>query len=288
MELIMESIKQDLSEIRKQRKRYQDSYAKSSISVRHRKMHRERGVFWLMISRIFTFKVIAIWTLLGAGVVIASLILAGRIESNPESAQMVTDSILNAGRQNMTTSSSGLPAISDTVQVLGTSLPLVAGQTSRKASAEGKPRQASLGTTTSPGNTSVNATATSIASLRKFARAETGAHDSTILGNDFMAIKATGIEGQDHVANTQPAVGEGKEGIWALNLVSLSSRAGADRIAADALSRGIKTEQQQATVNGKHYWRVQITGFSTAEEAAAYADTAKETLGLKDIWITKR
>lgn len=207
---------------------------------------------------------------------------------------MITVSTLNAGQYNTTTSTSGSPAISDSVQVLDTPLPLAAGQISRKASAEEKPRQISLWATNSHRDTIVTATATatatttSAASLRKFSRAETEAPASTIMGTDSVASKATGIERQDHVANTQPAAGVDKEGRWALNLVSLSSKAGADRVASKALSKGIKTEQQQVTVKGKHYWRVQITGFSTAAEAAAYADTAKEMLGLKDAWITKR
>jgi len=41
-------------------------------------------------------------------------------------------------------------------------------------------------------------------------------------------------------------------------------------------------------VKGTRYWRVQITGFSTADDAKTYANTAKEQLGLKDAWIMKR
>ena len=55
-----------------------------------------------------------------------------------------------------------------------------------------------------------------------------------------------------------------------------------------ALSRGIQTEQQKATVKGKQYWRVQITGFPTADDAKTYAVTAKKQLGLNDTWIMKR
>lgn len=132
------------------------------------------------------------------------------------------------------------------------------------------------------------ATTTSTASLRKSARAASGAPASTTLGTDSAASKATDIERQDHVTNKQTTVSVDKEDRWVLNLVSLSSKAGADHIAEKALSKDIKTEQQQVTVKGEHYWRVQITGFSTAAEAAAYADNAKEKLGLKGVWITKR
>jgi osmotically-inducible protein OsmY len=73
-----------------------------------------------------------------------------------------------------------------------------------------------------------------------------------------------------------------------INLVSTSSKADADRLVKKALSRDIQTQQQQITVKGTQYWRVQITGFSTQEQANAYADIAKDKLGLKAVWIMKR
>jgi hypothetical protein len=93
---------------------------------------------------------------------------------------------------------------------------------------------------------------------------------------------------QDSVARKQPAVSVDKTGPWVINLVSSSSKADADRLAEKARSRGIETDQQPVTVKGKQFWRVQITGFSTEEQASAYADTAREKLGLKDVWIMKR
>ena len=131
-------------------------------------------------------------------------------------------------------------------------------------------------------------TTTAIASLRKSARAASGAAASTTLDTDSAARIATDIERQDHVTNNRTAVSEDKENRWVVNIVSLSNKASADHIADKALSMDIKTEQQHVTVKGKHYWRVQITGFSTATEAAAYADIAQKKLGLKGAWITKR
>ncbi len=77
-------------------------------------------------------------------------------------------------------------------------------------------------------------------------------------------------------------------GPWVINLVSSPSKSDADRLEEKARSSDIQTQQQQVTVKGKQYWRVQITGFSTAGEARIYADTAMEKLGLKDVWIMKR
>lgn len=88
-------------------------------------------------------------------------------------------------------------------------------------------------------------------------------------------------------SNKQP-VKQPAEGPWVINLASSPSQADAERFAAKARSRGIETRQQQVSVKGKHYWRVQTTGFSTAAEAQTYAGTVRETLGLKDVWITTR
>jgi hypothetical protein len=79
----------------------------------------------------------------------------------------------------------------------------------------------------------------------------------------------------------------GKDGPWVINLASSSSQADADRFAAKARSRGIETQMQQVIVKGEKYWRVQTRGFSTRHEAQAFAGTLRETLGLKDVWITK-
>jgi len=75
---------------------------------------------------------------------------------------------------------------------------------------------------------------------------------------------------------------------WVINLTSSPSQADANRFAEKAQTRGIETQQQQVTVKGKRYWRVQTTGFSTADEAHSYAGIVKEKLGLGDIWITRR
>lgn len=93
---------------------------------------------------------------------------------------------------------------------------------------------------------------------------------------------------QETVIEQLPVVTAVNEGPWVINLVSTPSKADADRITEKALSRNIQTEQQEVTVKGKQYWRVQITGFKTAEDARNHSETAKEILGLQSIWIFKR
>lgn len=110
---------------------------------------------------------------------------------------------------------------------------------------------------------------------------------SVAISSDTSA-SLTAKEHQPPSASNQTAIKMSKNGPWVINLVSTSSKADADRLAKMALSKDIPTEQQQTTVKGTQYWRVQITGFSTAVDARAYADTAKKQLGLKDAWIMKR
>ena len=102
------------------------------------------------------------------------------------------------------------------------------------------------------------------------------------------SVASAAMEHQPPSIKNGAAAKKSKNGPWVINLVSTSSKTDADRLSKKALSKDIQTEQQQITVKGTRYWRVQITGFSTAEDAKAYADTAKAQLGLKDAWIMKR
>jgi len=75
---------------------------------------------------------------------------------------------------------------------------------------------------------------------------------------------------------------------WVINLASIQDKEAADRFAARARSRGITVEQNSMTFKGKEFWRIQITGFLTANDARTYAASAKEKLGLKETWVMKR
>jgi hypothetical protein len=91
-----------------------------------------------------------------------------------------------------------------------------------------------------------------------------------------------------HESDGQRPASTDNTGPWLINLASLPSQSDAERFMQRARSRDIDTQQQKVTVKGKKYWRVQITGFSTAADARAYAGTVKEMLGLKDVWIMTR
>jgi hypothetical protein len=103
-----------------------------------------------------------------------------------------------------------------------------------------------------------------------------------------LARKEPVADKQASAVTKTPGDSEGPDTPWVINLISSPNKTAAERFAAKAKSRDIATVMQQVTVKGTQYWRVQITGFSSREEAKVYARTALEKLGLKDVWITKR
>ena len=90
---------------------------------------------------------------------------------------------------------------------------------------------------------------------------------------------ATEIQAQDTIRDSGP---------WVINLASLSGKHDAERFMAKAKSRGIAADLNQVTVKGKEFWRVQVPGYPTADEAKAAAKLIKEKLGLVGIWVVKQ
>jgi cell division septation protein DedD len=78
------------------------------------------------------------------------------------------------------------------------------------------------------------------------------------------------------------------DGAWVINLVSSTSKEDAGRFSAKAGAQGIDTGIVRATVKGTDYWRVQVPGFATADEAKAASVQIKEKLGLDAVWIVKQ
>lgn len=85
-------------------------------------------------------------------------------------------------------------------------------------------------------------------------------------------------------SNSATSIGAG-DNSWKINLISSPSREDAIHFANRAKSRGVATEVEQVSVRGTPYWRVQISGFATHDEALAHSNSIKETLGLRDTWI---
>ncbi len=183
------------------------------------------------------------------------------LESGLIHARGITDSIIDS-EQKIASSTTPEPSTTgEVVQILETLPSSAAGKTRRGMSIEKMPRQTPAWRTTRPKNTT---------------------------GIPAITVSKTAIEGQKNsVIGIQPAVSVAQQGPWVVNLASLPSKTDAERFAENVRIMDIETEQQHVTVKGKQYWRVQITGFSTAAEAKATAGTTMEKLGLKEIWITK-
>ena len=185
------------------------------------------------------------------------------------------------------------PVADKAVWVIDELPPPAAGQTVREIQAD---LTASSRRTTAPG-TAVAITDTSFFTLpdnvlhgSRASRTDTVAGKQPTSGKTLQQTPHTVAvtEYGAPVSKHQTPVNEPKVGPWVINLTSSPSQAVADRFAANAQSRGIETRQQQVTVKGKHYWRVQTKGFSTAAEAKTKASQIKEKLGLKDVWIVQR
>jgi hypothetical protein len=198
------------------------------------------------------------------------------LESKLIRAHVLTDSIITAEQQAHSLVSKQ-PATSESVRDVDEPPPSAAGQTARQTPAEltAAPRE------TTVGNTTVATTEKSTARLA-------GKQPNNAKTTQDTARRVAVTESRAPVSRHQTPVNTSKGGPWVINLTSSPSQADADRFAAKVRSRGIETQQQQVTVKGNHYWRVQTIGFSTADEAQSYAGIVREKLGLRDVWITRR
>ncbi|NOR51225.1 MAG: hypothetical protein GQ470_01270 [Gammaproteobacteria bacterium] len=74
---------------------------------------------------------------------------------------------------------------------------------------------------------------------------------------------------------------------WALNLLSLSSKKGADEVIQRLEVAGINSSLNQFTAkDGKTWYRVRVTGFANKEAAISYARTMPKVRGIDQTWVT--
>jgi cell division septation protein DedD len=77
-------------------------------------------------------------------------------------------------------------------------------------------------------------------------------------------------------------------GTWAINLASSQQKVYAELFVAKVNSKGVAAEINKVTVRGKTYWRVQVPGFSSPDEARTKVSEVQNKLGIKDVWIVQR
>jgi len=77
-------------------------------------------------------------------------------------------------------------------------------------------------------------------------------------------------------------------GKWMVSLIALRNKGAADRLLAKGRALDIPVEQVQVSAGGKPLWRLQISGFDSAQSAASYGEEVKAKLGLKEYWVSRR
>ncbi len=78
------------------------------------------------------------------------------------------------------------------------------------------------------------------------------------------------------------------EGPWVINLLSSRDKAYVERFSDKSDAAQYNAVLNSAMVNGKQYWRLQITGFKSAADAKNHAKLVTEQLGIQDVWIFKQ
>ena len=298
----MERIKQKLDVARKQREQFQNGYTASAESVGRR----EWSAFMSEKNRFMALKGNHTRLLLGVVVIIMStMAIWWGVSSNEHDVIQLSDIEMIESRQASATGSTAvekmemkIAALAEQVDSLTESInqletKLISTHLTTDSIIAAKAIQPP---TTSTTQQTIAKTEHILETLPPPAsgitKKEVGVAIAPSLSSGGIAsdssITSAAMEHQPPITNNEPAIKTSKDGPWVINLVSTSRKADADRLTKKALSKDIPTEQQQITVKGTQYWRVQITGFSTPGDARAYAATAKKQLGLKDAWIMKR
>lgn len=74
---------------------------------------------------------------------------------------------------------------------------------------------------------------------------------------------------------------------WALNIASYADPASAEQQVQRLRDAGYPVVVQPATVNGKSWWRVQVPGYASQQDAKAAANEIQNKLGVRGIWVVR-
>ncbi len=79
------------------------------------------------------------------------------------------------------------------------------------------------------------------------------------------------------------------EGPWIINLLSSRDKAYVERFSRNSgAAEKYQAAVNSAMVNGRQYWRLQLTGFESLAAAKRKAETVKQELGINEVWFIKR
>ena len=85
-----------------------------------------------------------------------------------------------------------------------------------------------------------------------------------------------------------PISSDSSKGDWVVNASSHTNEELATKESARLLNLGLNPEVHTATIKGRTWYRVQITGFASKDEAKAKLRDLQQRLGIKGAWIGKR
>lgn len=92
-------------------------------------------------------------------------------------------------------------------------------------------------------------------------------------------------DSQGSITSDTPASSKGP---WVINLISSPDKAYVERFSNKSGAANQDAELNSATVKGRKYWRLQIAGFESYTAARKHAETVKQELGIKDVWIFRQ
>ena len=88
------------------------------------------------------------------------------------------------------------------------------------------------------------------------------------------------------ISEIQQGVNNGGE--WSINLASYLKDSTAKKMRQQFLDKGVVTDMVTATVKGRTYYRLRVTGIENRDMALMQSTIIKEQLGLEEVWITKK
>jgi len=99
---------------------------------------------------------------------------------------------------------------------------------------------------------------------------------------------STGAGAQTQAGPAPAEVPPAGTGPWVINLLSSPDKAYIERFSEKSGAASQNALVNSAVVNGRLYWRLQITGFDSAAKARNRAETIKQELGINDVWIFRQ
>jgi len=110
---------------------------------------------------------------------------------------------------------------------------------------------------------------------------------STIESAPLEPVKEETVLQLPPITPKTPISSDSSKGDWVVNVSSHTNEELATKESARLLNLGLNPEVHTATIKGRTWYRVQITGFASKDEAKAKLRDLQQRLGIKGAWIGK-